>query len=79
MQSSTNASSGLKDRTKTLIQQKWDILNQKYCNIKDAMMSTGEETIQNDWEFFSDMDEYLKEDPSITAAPSQVIQFMDKT
>ena len=41
-------------------------------------MSTGEETIQNDWEFFSDMDKYLKEDPSIAAAPSQVIQFMEQ-
>jgi hypothetical protein len=30
-------------------------------------MSTGEEAVQNDWEFYKDMDEYLKDDPSITA------------
>jgi hypothetical protein len=60
-------SSVLKERTKTSIQQKWDSLLQKYRDIKDKIARTGEEAIQNDWEFFNDMDEYLKEDPSVTA------------
>ncbi|CAG8785404.1 16062_t:CDS:2 [Cetraspora pellucida] len=48
----------------------WDKINsfhQKYCNIKDIIKNTGEEAIQNDWEFFKDMDKYLKNDPSIEA------------
>ncbi|GBB83823.1 hypothetical protein RclHR1_10490007 [Rhizophagus clarus] len=55
------------ERTKASIQQKWDSLLQKYRDIKDKISRTGEEPIQNEWEFFCDMDEYLKEDPSITA------------
>jgi len=57
----------LKERTKASIQQKWDALFQKYRDIKDKIESTGEEAIQNDWEFFNDMDNYLRKDPSITA------------
>ena len=61
------ASLVLKGRTKASIQQKWDSLLQKYRDIKDKVARTGEEAVQNDWEFFNDMNEYLKEDPSITA------------
>jgi hypothetical protein len=61
------ASSALKERTKASIQQKWDSLLQKYRDIKDRIASTGEEAIQNDWEFFSDMDKYLRKDPSVAA------------
>ena len=57
----------LKERSKTSFQQKWDSLHQKYRNIKDIIKNTGEEAIQNDWEFFKDMDKYLKNDPSIEA------------
>lgn len=67
IQNSDMASSSLKERTKASIQQKWDSLLQKYRDIKDKIARTGEEPIQNEWEFFRDMDEYLKEDPSITA------------
>lgn len=67
LQDSTNASLSLKDRTKQSVQQKWDNLLQKYRNIKDTITTTGEEAIQNDWEFFDDMDEHMKKDPSITA------------
>ncbi|GES95438.1 hypothetical protein GLOIN_2v1486595 [Rhizophagus clarus] len=67
IQNSDMASSSLKERTKASIQQKWDSLLQKYRDIKDKISRTGEEPIQNEWEFFRDMDEYLKEDPSITA------------
>jgi hypothetical protein len=67
LQTSTSASLGLKDRTKTSIQQKCDALLQKYRNIKDTIMNTGEEAIQHDWKFYNDMEEYLKDDPSITA------------
>jgi len=57
----------LKERTKTSIQQKWDALLQKFRDIKDKIESTGEEAIQNDWEFFKDMDNFLRKDPSIVA------------
>jgi hypothetical protein len=67
LQNSTIASSTLKERSKTSIQQKWEALHQKYRNIKDIITSTGEEATQNDWEFYQDMDEILKNDPSITA------------
>ena len=67
IQNSDMASLVLKGRTKASIQQKWDSLLQKYRDIKDKVARTGEEAVQNDWEFFNDMNEYLKEDPSITA------------
>ncbi|CAG8553225.1 2486_t:CDS:2 [Gigaspora rosea] len=67
IQTSDTASLVLKERTKASIQQKWDALLQKYRDIKDRIASTGEEAIQNDWEFFDDMDIYLKRDPSVTA------------
>jgi hypothetical protein len=67
LQNSDMASSALKERTKASIQQKWDSLLQKYRDIKDRIASTGEEAIQNDWEFFSDMDKYLRKDPSVAA------------
>ena len=57
----------LKERTKTSIQQKWDALLQKFRDIKDKIESTGGEAIQNDWEFFKDMDNFLRKDPSIVA------------
>ncbi|CAG8691925.1 10113_t:CDS:2, partial [Funneliformis caledonium] len=50
----------------TSIQQKWDALLQKFCDIKDKIESTGEEAIQNDWEFFNDMDNFLRKDPKQT-------------
>ena len=65
IQNSDMASSTLKQRTKTSIKQKWDSLLQKYRDVKDKIARTGEEPIE--WEFFNDMDEYLKEDPSVTA------------
>ncbi|CAG8622880.1 15157_t:CDS:2 [Funneliformis mosseae] len=61
------ASPALKERTKTSIQQKWDALLQKFRDIKDKIESTCEEAIQNDWEFFNDMDNFLRKDPSIVA------------
>ncbi|CAG8563140.1 14387_t:CDS:2 [Acaulospora morrowiae] len=67
VQSSEIASLVLKERTKASIQQKWDSLFQKYRDIKDKIASTDEEAIQNNWEFFDYMDEYLKKDPSVTA------------
>lgn len=67
IQTSDVASSSLKERTKASIQQKWDALLQKYRDIKDKIEHTGEEAIQNDWEFFKDMDNYLRKDPSIVA------------
>jgi transcriptional regulator len=60
IQTSDAASSALKERTKASIQQKWDALLQKYRDIKDKIESTGEEAIQNDWEFFKDMDNFLR-------------------
>ncbi|CAG8778972.1 14380_t:CDS:2, partial [Acaulospora morrowiae] len=68
VQSSKIASLVLKERTKASIQQKWDSLLQKYRDIKDKIASTSEEAIQNNWEFFDYMDEYLKKDSSITAS-----------
>ena len=67
IQTSDMASPALKERTKQSIQQKWDSLLQKYRDIKDKIARTGEEAAQIDWEFFNDMDEYLKGDPSVTA------------
>jgi hypothetical protein len=67
IQNSNIASSALKKRTKASIQQKWDSLLQKYRNIKDRIASTGEGAIQNEWEYFNDMDKYLRNDPSIIA------------
>jgi Myb/SANT-like DNA-binding domain len=67
IQTSGIASLSLKERTKASIQQKWDALLQKYRDIKDKIESTGEEAIQNDWEFFKDMDNYLRKDPSVVA------------
>ncbi|CAI2197274.1 18726_t:CDS:2 [Funneliformis geosporum] len=68
IQNSDLASSALKNHTKASIQQKGDSLLQKYRDIKDRIISTGEEAVQNDWEFFNDMDKYLSKDPSITAS-----------
>ncbi|RIB17467.1 hypothetical protein C2G38_2187210 [Gigaspora rosea] len=65
IQSSSVAGPVLKERSKTSIQQKWDALFQKYRDIKDTVASTGEEPLQNDWEFFYDIDEYLRSDPSV--------------
>ncbi|KAF0547188.1 trihelix transcription factor gt-3a-like: PROVISIONAL [Gigaspora margarita] len=67
IQTSEIASLVLKERTKTSIQQKWDSLLQKYCDIKDQIASTGEELVHNNGEFFDDIDEYLRKDPSVTA------------
>ena len=67
IQKSDLVSLALKERTKTSIQQKWDALLQKFRDIKDKIESTGEEAIQNDWEFFKDMDNFLRKDPSIVA------------
>ncbi|CAG8607380.1 6759_t:CDS:2 [Scutellospora calospora] len=67
IQTSEIASLVLKERTKASIQQKWDSLLQKYRDIKDRIASTGEEPVQNNWEFFNDIDEYLRKDPSVTA------------
>ena len=50
-----------------MVQQKRDSLLQKYHDIKDKIARTGEGAVQNNWEFFNDMDEYLKEDSSVTA------------
>ncbi|CAI2200704.1 17862_t:CDS:2, partial [Funneliformis geosporum] len=63
IQNSDLASSALKNHTKASIQQKGDSLLQKYRDIKDRIISTGEEAVQNDWEFFNDMDKYLSKDP----------------
>jgi len=35
--------------------------------MKDKIGRSGEEAIQNDWEFFKDMDNHLKKDPSVVA------------
>ncbi|CAB4426923.1 unnamed protein product [Rhizophagus irregularis] len=67
IQKSDMASPALKERTKTSVQQKWDALLQKFHDIKDKIESTGGEAIQNDWEFFKDMDSFLRKDPSIVA------------
>ncbi|RIB02254.1 hypothetical protein C2G38_2228352 [Gigaspora rosea] len=40
----------------------------KYRDIKDTVASTGEEPLQNNWEFFYDIDEYLRSDPSVEAS-----------
>ncbi|CAB4435283.1 unnamed protein product [Rhizophagus irregularis] len=67
IQKSDMASPSLKERTKTSVQQKWDALLQKFRDIKDKIESTGGEATQNDWEFFKDMDSFLRKDPSIVA------------
>lgn len=67
IQNTDKTSLALKGCTKASVQQKWDSLLQRYRDIKDKIARTGEEAVQNDWEFFNDMDEYLKEDPSVTA------------
>ncbi|CAB5372542.1 unnamed protein product [Rhizophagus irregularis] len=54
-----------KERSKASTQQKWDTVFQKYRDIKDTISCTGEEPIQNDWEFYNDDDEYLRNDPSV--------------
>ncbi|CAG8596158.1 2467_t:CDS:2, partial [Scutellospora calospora] len=54
IQSSSIAGPVLKERSKTLIQQKWDALFQKYRDIKDTVAK-----------FFYDIDEYLRSDPSV--------------
>ncbi|CAG8462753.1 3587_t:CDS:2 [Gigaspora rosea] len=46
------ASSVLKERSKALIQQKWDALYQKYRDVKNSITHTGEEPLQNEWDFF---------------------------
>ncbi|RIA82955.1 hypothetical protein C1645_834552 [Glomus cerebriforme] len=51
IQTSDVASPALKECTKASIQQKWDALLQKYRDIKDKIERTGEEAIQNDWNF----------------------------
>ncbi|KAF0514973.1 trihelix transcription factor gt-3a-like: PROVISIONAL [Gigaspora margarita] len=60
IQTSDVSSSILKEHTKTSFQQKWDALLQKYHDIKDRIGSTSKEPIQNDWEFFNDIDERSK-------------------
>ncbi|CAG8519488.1 1593_t:CDS:2 [Scutellospora calospora] len=67
LQESTVASVALKGRTKMSIQQKWESLHQKYRSIKNTIKNTGEGAIQTKWEFFNDMEEILKNDPSIIA------------
>ncbi|RGB22174.1 hypothetical protein C1646_776510 [Rhizophagus diaphanus] len=65
IQKSDMASPVLKERIKTSIQQKWDAFFQKFCNIKDKIESTGGKAIQNNWEFFKDIDSFLRKDSSI--------------
>lgn len=67
IQTSNVASPVLKERSKASIQQKWDAVFQKYRDIKDTIACTGEEPIQDDWEFYNDIDEYLRNDPSVQA------------
>ena len=67
IQTSSIASPTLKEHSKTSIQQKWNAIFQKYCDIKDTISCTGKEAIQNDWEFYDDIDEYMKSDPSVHA------------
>ena len=62
IKNSDMTSLALKERTKASVQQKWESLLQRYHDIKDKISRTGEEAVQNEWEFFNDMDEYLKED-----------------
>ncbi|CAG8798107.1 19025_t:CDS:2, partial [Cetraspora pellucida] len=59
IQSSTS-NLNLKERSKTSVQQKWESIHQKYRNIKDVIKNTGEEAIQNEWEFFNDIDSKKK-------------------
>ncbi|CAG8788622.1 19874_t:CDS:2 [Cetraspora pellucida] len=67
IQGYTTASTALKECSKTSIQQKWKSLHQKYRSIKDTIKNTGEEAVQTEWEFFNDMEEFLKNNPSISA------------
>ncbi|RIA87819.1 hypothetical protein C1645_827241 [Glomus cerebriforme] len=64
IQTSDVASPALKECTKASIQQKWDALLQKYRDIKDKIESTGEKPFRMT-EFFKDIDNYLRNDPSI--------------
>ena len=57
----------MKECSKASIQQKWDAIFQKYQDIKNTILCTGEEAIQNNWEIYNDIDEYMKSDPNIHA------------
>ncbi|CAG8758049.1 24798_t:CDS:2, partial [Gigaspora rosea] len=63
---SDTASLVLKEHTKVSIQQKWNTLLQKYHDIKDKIASTKEVVIQNNCEFFDNMNIYLRRNPSVT-------------
>jgi len=56
IQNSDKTSLALKGRTKSSV----DSVLQKYRDIKNTIACTGEELIQEDWEFYNNIDEYLR-------------------
>ncbi|CAG8816203.1 24212_t:CDS:2, partial [Gigaspora rosea] len=48
----------------------WDTIvsNIQSSSVADTVASNREEPLQNDWEFFYDIDEYLRSDPSVEAS-----------
>ncbi|CAG8782539.1 13748_t:CDS:2, partial [Cetraspora pellucida] len=71
-----SSNSNLKMHSKTSIQQKWESIYQKYQNIKDVIKNTDEEAIQNEWEFFDNIDIYMK-NFQVLFHLLLVIQFME--